>query len=120
MAAIGIANVRAERCNFDVKIAARNNDDSEFCAHGEAARKKFFDASRYCVSGNVVISGNAAKQLVTHASANQKCLMAIGAESLANLESELARIERGFHCWIIRPCGRGRQVALCEVFRGES
>jgi hypothetical protein len=120
MTAIGIADVGAERCNFHVEIAAWNYNDTEFCADSEAAGKKFLDARWNGVSGNIVIRRNAAEQFIAHTSADQKSLMAAGAKLLANLNCELARIERWFHCWIIRPLGRMRQAALCEVFRGES
>jgi len=110
MTAIGIADIRAERCNFNVEIAARNNYDSEFRADGEAARKKFFDARWNGVGGNVVIGGNAVEQLVAHTPTDEKSLMAIGAKRFANLNGELARSERGFHWLIIRPRGLSRKA----------
>ena len=114
MAAIGVANVAAERSDFDLRGAVGDDDDSELRADCEAIGEKLLHAVGRGVGGDVVINRCAAEQNVAHAAAGEIGLMAAIAQDAADVVGELAAVH-GVHIEIMREKGgRGKFGGFAE------
>src|SRR5580693_2599383 len=111
MAAVGVANVRAESCYLDLRGAVDDDDDSELRAHREAVGKKLLHAIGRGVGGDVVVDRLAPEQNIAHAAAGEIGLMAAIAQDLADVVGELAAV----HIEIMRENrGRGKFGGFAE------
>src|SRR5579862_4263692 len=111
MAAVGVANVRAESCYLDLRGAVDDDDDSELRAHREAVGKKLLHAIGRGVGGDVVVDRLAPEQNIAHAAAGEIGLMAAIAQDVADVVGELAAV----HIEIMRENrGRGKFGGFAE------
>jgi hypothetical protein len=114
MAAIGVANVAAERGDFDLGGAIGDDDDAELRAHCEAIGEKLLHAIGCGVGGDVVIDRLAAKQNIPDAAASKIGLMAAIAQDAADVVGELAAFDTA-HIEIMRENGgRGKFGGFVE------
>ena len=105
MAAVGVANVRAESCDLDLHGAIGDDDDSELRAHREAVGKKLLHAIGRGVGGDVVIDRLAPEQNIAHAAAGEIGLVAAIAQDAADVVGELAAVH-AVHIEIMRENAR--------------
>jgi hypothetical protein len=84
MAAVGVADIRAEGGDFHLERIAADEDDAELCAHIEAVWEKFENFLWSGIGGDVVIGGIAMEKDVAHTTADEECLVAVGLKLIAN------------------------------------
>jgi len=94
MAAVGVANVRTKRRDFDPGGVVSYNHNAELRADCQAAREEALDLVWSCVRRNVKIGGLAAEQEIAHASTDEIGLVAVLAQNTTNATCEFARIHR--------------------------
>ncbi len=92
MAAIGIANVGAESCHFDLHPFLNHKNYAEFCTHCKTVRKKLLNVVRARICANVVVCRLAAKHQVAHTAAHEVRLFTIGTQDSADLFGQVTRI----------------------------
>lgn len=90
--AVGIAEVGAERGDFDFLRILVKEDDAEVRSDIEAAREKPQDFGGSRAGGDVVVGGLAAEDKVAHAAADQESLMALALEGVTDRIGEAAWI----------------------------
>jgi hypothetical protein len=98
MAAIGIAEIRAECGDLDLEGIAPDEDDAELRADIEAVGKQAENFSGSGVGSDVVIGGITLEENIAHAATDEEGLVAVALKSVANRIGELA----GIHGMIMR------------------
>jgi hypothetical protein len=106
MAAVGIAEVGAERSDFDLKGILSDEDNAEMRADIERAGKKPQNLLRRGVGGDVEIRGFSVEKDVADAAANEEGVVAVVLESAADRIGEVA----GIHGTIMRQKGGSKEA----------
>jgi len=111
MAAVGVAEIRAEGGDFDFEGIAAEEHDAELRADVEAIGEELENFGWCSVRGDVVIEGNALEQQIADAASGQQGLVAMALESFADRVGQVA----GIHGMIMR-----LEVESCVVLRIEA
>ncbi len=109
MAAVGVADIGAERGDFDLNALLDHDHDAEFCADGQAAGEKRFDALGRGIGRDVVVGGFAAENQIAHAAADKIGLVAGLGEHAADFLGEFARSHA-----VIMDAGRAPKLVANE------
>jgi hypothetical protein len=106
MAAVGVAEVGAERSDFDFKGILSDEDNAEMRADVERLGKKPQNLLRRGVGGDVEIRGLPVEKDVADAAANEEGVVAVVLESVADRIGEVA----GIHGTIMRQKGGSKEA----------
>ena len=82
--AVGITNVPPKRGHFHLVASARYQNNSELRAYAYALWKQLQHRCRLCIGCDVVVRGLASEQQIAHATADEKCLVTLAYERIAD------------------------------------
>ncbi len=114
VAAVAVAQIRAERGNFNLETIPRNQNHAELRANSDGLRKKCHHLFGSGVGGHVVVGGLASQEQVAHTSSYEQRLITVAAERVADRVGKFAWC----HVVIIRQTGPQREVCVLDSFGG--
>src|SRR5436305_15222898 len=91
MTPVRIAEIRAERCHFNLCCVFNHENDAETRAYINARREELLHALRMGVSRNIIICGLAPKLQIAHAASDQVSLMARSGQRAPDMPGQVAR-----------------------------